>query len=107
MVNEREATIYLIITKLPRAFEADLFGNYLVKAISREEATRCVLQTFLKTIRRKVEIEYVTSAIENPMIVRGVQFDKCAPQINVELNLLDDVYEYCDMNLSDKIQIQP
>lgn len=106
MAIKQEQTIWLIITKLPRAFEADLFGNYLVKAISREEATHCVLQTFLKTIRRKVVIEYVTSAIENPMLVRGVQFDKCAPQLNIELNLLEDVYEFCDINLGYEIQVK-
>lgn len=94
--EKREIPLWLIVTRIPRSFLPDVVGNYLVRAMTKDEAVAGVKHKFFSHLNTGIlKLEYVCSNKENPMLVRGVQMDKC-----VEFSSLapDGIFGFCDLD---------
>lgn len=95
-VTKRLVAIWLVITRLRFASDQDIFGNYLVKALTKDEAVQAVKEK----CNARAEIEYVTSSFENPLLIRGTQFDKCAVHLDIDSETYEAIYKFCDIDIS-------
>lgn len=98
-IEKRTIPLWLIVTRIPRSFLPDVVGNYIVRAMTKDEAIVGVKEKFfayMQSGKGVLRIEYVCSNEDNPMIVRGVQMDKC---VDFAMRAQDEIFEFCDLDL--------